>query len=102
MRNKKQNKKTHTLKYNRNTFWLINYKNKKKNKTEKERKQQQQQQQQQLQQQWCVYYNSKQQEANRARATQHNSSRPSQHYSPSVTTTKLYNKRALFNPLREK
>lgn len=47
MRNKKQNKKTHTLKYNRNSFWLINYKNKKKNKTEKERKQQQQQQQQQ-------------------------------------------------------
>lgn len=35
MRNKKQNKKTHTLKYNRNSFWLINYKNKKKNKTEK-------------------------------------------------------------------
>lgn len=49
---KKTNKKTHTLKYNRNSFWLINYKKeKKKNKTEQKKQQQQQQLQQKQQQQ---------------------------------------------------
>lgn len=38
MRNKQTNKKTHTLKYNRNSFWLINYKKQAERKTRQEQK----------------------------------------------------------------